>query len=214
MIKVDSKLRRKVEALPRRAEGLLLPASVLAEEGNHLAPIEAERALRDIDGDHPSLGLEARLIALAQADGGYAARRDYIARDGCAGVRRFSARGDVAIYLMPAETFPHHINNVYLVLEPGHSMIFDVGSGIESSRRDLALGFAIVRAMFGESSTSTRSGSFASRTSTKWPGPTIPSCSTSGVSGLEPPSTPVTGPPTLRFALISRALEPRTPGQA
>jgi glyoxylase-like metal-dependent hydrolase (beta-lactamase superfamily II) len=80
----------------------------------------------------------------------YSVRRDYLARYGCAGVRRFPARGDVAVYLLPVETFPHHINNVYLVIEPGHAMLFDVGSGVDTSRRDLALGFAIVRAMFGE----------------------------------------------------------------
>ena len=149
-MKVDSKLRRKVEHLLRRAEGLLLPEPVLADEGKHLAPADAERALREIDAEHPELGLAARLDALAQAVDSYPSRRDYLARHGCVGVRRFSARGDVAIFLLPAETFPHHINNVYLVLEPGHAMLFDVGSGLDSSRRDLALGFAVVRSMFGE----------------------------------------------------------------
>ncbi len=150
MTKVDSKLRRKVDWLVRRAEGVMLPDAVLADEGKHLAPAEAERALRDIDAEHPTLGLAARLDALAQSVDSYPARRDYLARHGCAGVRKFPARGDVHIYLMPAETFPHHINNVYLVMEPGHAMLFDVGSGLDSSRRDLALGFAIVRSMFGE----------------------------------------------------------------
>ena len=150
MIKVENKLRRKVEYLLRRAEGVLLPDALLAEEAKHLEPAAAAAALREIDAKEPSLGIAARLDALSQAADAYAARRDYLARYGCCGVRRFAARGDVAVYLLPVETFPHHINNVYLVLEPGHAMLFDVGSGLDSSRRDLALGFAVVRAMFGE----------------------------------------------------------------
>ena len=150
MTKIDSKLRRKVEWLLRRAEGVLLPDAILADEAKHLAPIEAEQKLRALDVEAPDLHLGARLTALAEATNSYAARRDYLTRYGCAGVRRFTARGDVAIYLLPCETFPHHINNLYLVIEPGHAMLFDVGSGLDSSRRDLALGFAVVRAMFGE----------------------------------------------------------------
>ncbi|MBK8252439.1 MAG: MBL fold metallo-hydrolase [Polyangiaceae bacterium] len=150
MIKVDSKLRRKVEWLWRRAEGALMPPAVLENEAKHLVADEAAEALRAIDVEHPSLSIAARLEALEASKNNYASRGDYIARFGCVGVRRFQSRGDVAIYLMPVETFPHHINNVYLLIEPGHTTLFDVGSGLESSRRDLALGFAVVRSMFGE----------------------------------------------------------------
>lgn len=150
MIQVPPKLRRKVEHLLRCAEGALLPEAVLAEEGKHLEPAEAERQLREIDAQDPSFGVARRLDALARAADSYAARSDYLARHGCCGVRRFPARGDVAIYLLPVETFPRHINNVYLLIEPGHAMLFDVGSGLDSSRRDLALGFAVARSMFGE----------------------------------------------------------------
>ena len=150
MIKIESKLRRRVEWLLRRAEGALLPDAVLAEEGKHLAPAEAEAALRELDPKHPELALAPRLAMLGEAKDSYEKRRDYLGRFGCVGVRRFTARGDVAIYLLPVETFPHHINNVYLVIEHGHTMLFDTGSGLESSRRDLALGFAVARSMFGE----------------------------------------------------------------
>ena len=150
MIKIESKLRRKVDWLLRRAEGALLPDALLAEEGKHLAPAEADAALQEIDRDTPALGIAARLAMLNEAKDSYQSRSDYLARYGCAGVRRFTARGDVAIYLLPVETFPNHINNVYLVIEPGHEMLFDTGSGLDSSRRDLALGFAVTRAMFGE----------------------------------------------------------------
>jgi len=37
--RVDSKLRKKIEWLQRRAEGALLPDAVLAREGAHLDPI-------------------------------------------------------------------------------------------------------------------------------------------------------------------------------
>jgi glyoxylase-like metal-dependent hydrolase (beta-lactamase superfamily II) len=150
MIKIESRLRRKADRLLRRAEGALLPPVVLAEEAAHLAPAEAEAELQKLDAEHPQLALAPRLAALKHAVDSYTSRSDYLARYGCAGVRRFPARADVAVYLLPVETFPNHINNVYLVLEPGHAMLFDTGSGVDSSRRDLALGFAIVRSMFGE----------------------------------------------------------------
>lgn len=145
-----SKRRRKIEHLLRSAEASLLPEALLTAEASHLHAAEAREKLVALGEEEPSLGVAARLDALSLAESSYAARRDYLARYGCCGVRRFSARGDIAIYLLPVETFPHHINNVYLVIEPGHAMLFDVGSGKDSSRRDLALGFAIVRAMFGE----------------------------------------------------------------
>ncbi len=55
----------------------------------------------------------------------------------------------MTLYWLPVETFPRHVNNVYLLVEPGHTLLFDVGSGNEVSRRDLDLGFAVVRAAFG-----------------------------------------------------------------
>ena len=47
---------------------------------------------------------------------------------------------------MRVETFPHHVNNVYLLVEEGSTVLFDCGSGSPISRRDLALGFAVVQA--------------------------------------------------------------------
>jgi glyoxylase-like metal-dependent hydrolase (beta-lactamase superfamily II) len=148
--RIDSKTRKKAEWLLRRAEGSLLPAAVLAAEGAHLAPEEASRALEALAAERPDLALGPRLERLAAAKAGEGARREYVERFGCVGTRRFSTQGDVVLYLLSVETFPHHINNVYVLLEPGHAMLFDVGSGLPSSRRDLALGFAVVRAVFGE----------------------------------------------------------------
>ena len=42
------------------------------------------------------------------------------------------------------------MNNVYVVVEPGSTLMVDAGSGLPASRRDLALGFATMRAVFGE----------------------------------------------------------------
>lgn len=147
---VDSKLRKKIDWLFRRAEGALLGEPVLAKEGAHLAPAEAREKLSALKASQPELDLAPRIERLDRAAEGAAERHAYIERYGCAGVRRFVTKGDVRIYLMPVETFPRHINNVYLIQEPGHSMLYDVGSGLPSSTRDLALGFAAVRAAFGE----------------------------------------------------------------
>jgi len=157
----QSKLRKKLEWLMRRAEGALLPPGLLAAEGAHLDPERALARLRDMTqspeadgGPFAELELRARVARLDEARSGDARRRDYIDRHGCCGVRRFVAGTPgipgPTIFLMPVETFPHHVNNVYLLIEPGHAMLFDVGSGLDSSRRDLALGFAIVREVFGQ----------------------------------------------------------------
>jgi len=150
MARVDTKTRKKAEWLLRRAEGALLSDKVLAAEGAHLAPDDAEARLAELVRERPELGLADRLEALARAKDEGARSKEYAERYGVAGVRRFVVRGGITIYLLPVETFPHHINNVYLILEPGHAMLFDVGSGSDSSRRDLALAFAVVRDVFGE----------------------------------------------------------------
>jgi glyoxylase-like metal-dependent hydrolase (beta-lactamase superfamily II) len=147
---IDGKTRKKIDWLMRRAEGVLLPPTLLAAEAAHLAPDEARARLGDLAAARPELALSARLARLDEAAAGGALSREYVERYGCAGVRRFAAPGGVTIFLLTVETFPHHVNNVYLIVEPGHLMLFDVGSGLESSRRDLSLGFAIVREVFGE----------------------------------------------------------------
>jgi glyoxylase-like metal-dependent hydrolase (beta-lactamase superfamily II) len=147
--RVDSKLRKKIDWLLRRAEGALLPPAVREREGRHLEPEAARARLGELAGERPELALAPRLERLDEASAVEAKRREYVERFGCAGVRRFRTAGDVVIYLLQVETFPRHINNVYVVVEPGHTLLFDVGSGSESSRRDLDLGFAVVRAAFG-----------------------------------------------------------------
>ena len=147
-IRGSSSLRKKVDWLLRRAEGALLPDEV--EEARHLDPAGARRRLDEIAAEHGDISFAPRLARLDAAAAGDGDRDDYLDRFGCAGVRRFRANTGATIYMMAVETFPRHINNIYLVIEPGHTLLFDVGSGSDTSRRDLDLGFAVVRAAFGE----------------------------------------------------------------
>src|SRR4051812_40709016 len=117
---VESKLRKKLEWLLRRAEGALLPAALLEREARHLDPEGARRRLDEPALERPAPAGPPRLERLDAAAASEARRPEYTARHGCAGVRRFATRGDVTLYLMPVETFPRHINNVYLLVEPGH----------------------------------------------------------------------------------------------
>jgi glyoxylase-like metal-dependent hydrolase (beta-lactamase superfamily II) len=152
MVHVPSKTRKKVEWLFRRAEGALLPEAVLAREGSHLAwPEGLERLAGERDAV-VALGWEGRFDALTRV---IESRHEpdvatYLEQHGVAGVRRFHLASGARIYCMSVETFPHHINNVYLVCEEGSRILFDCGSGSPSSRRDLALGFAVVRSAFRE----------------------------------------------------------------
>lgn len=150
---VPGKLRKKIDWLFKRVEGGLLPADVLAREGAHLDPDGARLALRACEDDVAVVGDEARLSALLAAldTRDPAARAAYVRAHGVCGVRRFDAgEGAAQIYQLTVETFPRHVNNVYVVVEGASTILLDCGSGLPSSRRDLALGFATVRAMFDE----------------------------------------------------------------
>jgi len=63
----------------------------------------------------------------------------YRAKFGVCGVRPFESASGVRIYLLPIETLPNHVNNVYLVLSPAHTpLLYDAGSGIGRTREDFA----------------------------------------------------------------------------
>ena len=158
MAHVPSRVRKKVEWLLRRAEGALLPERVLGAEGSHLDPRGALFKLAASEDDVAEVGAAERvrqLNELAAPDAGRqtgraAEQRVYVEQHGIAGVQRFHSQGGTRIYAMSVETFPRHINNIYLLIDAGSAILFDCGSGLDSSRRDLALGFAIVRDVFGE----------------------------------------------------------------
>ncbi len=153
--RVPSKTRKKIDWLLRRAEGALLPRAVLDAEGAHLAPGEARAALVASAEDVVRVGHGARVDQLFHAldRDDPVALRAYVDQHGAAGVRRFHAGEKTRIYCLEVETLPRHVNNIYLVLEPGSSVLVDCGSGFDSSVRDLDLCFAIVRAVFGEQAT-------------------------------------------------------------
>ena len=147
---VPSKLRKKIDWLFKRAEGALLPPALLAADGAHLDPDGARLALRACEDDVAVVGDQTRLAALLEALADPGTRGAYQAAHGVCGVRRFDAGPRTRIYQLTVETFPRHINNVYAVVEPGSALLFDCGSGLPTSRRDLALGFAVVRSMYEE----------------------------------------------------------------
>jgi glyoxylase-like metal-dependent hydrolase (beta-lactamase superfamily II) len=150
--RVPSKTRKKVDWLLRRTEGALLPAAVLEAEGKHLSPADARTKLVALAEDAVRAGHGTRIDQLAHAIDAKdpVVARAYVDQHGVAGVRRFHAGEKTRIYCLEVETLPHHVNNIYLVLEPGSSVLVDCGSGFDSSARDLDLGFAIVRSVFGE----------------------------------------------------------------
>jgi glyoxylase-like metal-dependent hydrolase (beta-lactamase superfamily II) len=147
---VPSKLRKKIEWLFRRAEGALLPDAVRAAEGAHLDPDGARLSLRVAVDEVGIADALTRFDHLLRAESDDDARREYVTRYGVAGTHRHHAGKDTRIYQISVETFPRHVNNVYVVVEPGHTLLFDAGSGMPSSKRDLALGFAIIRTLMKE----------------------------------------------------------------
>jgi glyoxylase-like metal-dependent hydrolase (beta-lactamase superfamily II) len=152
MAHVPSRTRKKIEWLLRRGEGALLPEHLLAEEGAHLEPHPALHSLGEQREGVAVVGVDTRVDQLTRAVEGKREddRRAYIEQHGVAGVQRFHSKSGARIYSMSVETFPKHVNNVYLVLEEGSAILFDCGSGLGFSQRDLALGFAVVREAFGE----------------------------------------------------------------
>jgi len=63
---------------------------------------------------------------------------------------RFESASGARIYRIPVETFPGHINNLYLILDRGVPTLVDVGSGLPQSVEDLQGGFDALRTHFGE----------------------------------------------------------------
>src|SRR5579872_5586896 len=91
MANVPSKTRRKIEWLVRRAEGALLPQSILDLEGLHLDWPDAMRRLADAKDELVQMGLEARFDSLGRAVESALPmeRSSYAEQFGVGGVRRF-----------------------------------------------------------------------------------------------------------------------------
>src|SRR5262245_32358893 len=95
---IESKVRKKMEGRLGGAEGALVSGAVLLKEGAHLEPRTACSKLASLSAERPELDLGVRLERLERAASDESGRRAYIERYGCAGVRRFSTKGDVRIY--------------------------------------------------------------------------------------------------------------------
>jgi glyoxylase-like metal-dependent hydrolase (beta-lactamase superfamily II) len=66
------------------------------------------------------------------------------------GVARFLSRSGIRAYQLPVETFPDHVNNVYLILDGDRVTLLDVGSGLPQSNEELERRLGEVREQFGE----------------------------------------------------------------
>lgn len=97
------------------------------------------------------------LAAAGNSPGDRLARQTYVEQYGCAGVQRFRTRAGISIYLIEAETFPGHVNNLYLIdarVRLGGGMhditLLDAGSQMDSTRRDLDRARAVLGHLFGQ----------------------------------------------------------------
>lgn len=97
-------------------------------------------------GDDGPVRVKA-LAAIAAGSGDRSAYRD---RWGVCGVRRFATASGVHIYLIPVETFPRHVNNLYLVQAGSSSTLFDVGSPAPSTREELGRAGLVLAQIYGE----------------------------------------------------------------
>jgi glyoxylase-like metal-dependent hydrolase (beta-lactamase superfamily II) len=95
----------------------------------------------------------ARVAALEMLARGDGDRLSYIDRFGVAGVRRFRTGGGRTLYQLGIETFPDHVNNVYLLVDGSRTTLYDCGSQMPSSRDDLRRADEVLRRVYGESAT-------------------------------------------------------------
>jgi hypothetical protein len=92
-----------------------------------------------------------RVRALARIAEGAGDRATYRDAYGVAGVRRFHSQrggGGATIYLVQVETFPDHVNNVYLIDDGSRATLYDCGSQTGSSADDLRRAAAVLERVF------------------------------------------------------------------
>lgn len=121
---------------------------------------DALASLNELLGQHwdrpPHPCVEA-LLGVVRGDPAGAEARRYRDEYGVAGVRCFEVSTGDRIYQLRAETFPGHVNFVYLVIGETPSgapavVLWDVGSGMAKSRGHILDGFETVRVVWGERS--------------------------------------------------------------
>ncbi|HZS39071.1 MAG TPA: MBL fold metallo-hydrolase [Polyangia bacterium] len=110
---------------------------------------EVRRALAKLAAENGSAET-ARIDELARLAEGRGDRAAYRDRFGVAGVRRFETAGGAAIYLLAVETFPDHVNNIYLVRDHGRVTLYDCGSQTPSTQEELRRAALILKQVFAE----------------------------------------------------------------
>lgn len=116
------------------------------------APMSGDEVRRALEVMAVEVGSEAarRVDELAQLAEGGGDRGAYRERHGVAGVRRFATGGGATIYMLAIETFPDHVNNVYLVRDGRFVTLYDCGSQTASTRDDLRRAQAVLAQVYGE----------------------------------------------------------------
>lgn len=116
------------------------------------APVAGDEVRRALEVLAVEVGPdEARRVdELATVAEGKALRADYRDAHGVAGVRRFVTAGGATIYLLAVETFPDHVNNVYLIRDGERVTLYDCGSQTELSRQDLSRAETVLAKVYDE----------------------------------------------------------------
>jgi glyoxylase-like metal-dependent hydrolase (beta-lactamase superfamily II) len=132
-------LRRKLNQVE---EAVLVGGAAPASEADVRAAFAA-----DVDLDDATRG---RVDLLAQVAAGRRTRAAYVELHDACGVQRHPTAGGRVIYRLPVETFPDHVNNVYLVREREHRFLLDAGSPAQSALDDFARGARVLAALYDE----------------------------------------------------------------
>ncbi len=64
-------------------------------------------------------------------------------------VARFETRQGIRVYRFPVETFPSHYNNLYLIDDDDRLTLVDVGSRLDTTRRDIDAGLDAIATQWG-----------------------------------------------------------------
>jgi glyoxylase-like metal-dependent hydrolase (beta-lactamase superfamily II) len=138
MAKLRHELRRKRDAV-----------ELQLFTGSSVGGDEVRRALEVLAVE---VGPEAahRVDELARLAEGRADRVRYREEHGVAGVRRFGTAGGATIYLLAVETFPDHVNNVYLIRDGRRVTLYDCGSQMQLSRDELKRAQTVLTEVYGE----------------------------------------------------------------
>ena len=116
------------------------------------APGSAAEVKKELESIAQTVGPAevARVEELARVAEGRGSSAAYREQHGVCGVQRFATSGGATIYLMKVETFPDHVNNVYLICDGGRATLYDCGSQTAQSQDELRRANQILKKVFGE----------------------------------------------------------------